>query len=206
MGVSINLIASLVSLFALAYMLIGLFTKKRKQRLKRGGIVLMLSFMMVFINQFIEDSARRQAEAGAAGFTSYSHYAEAQQLKLSPEDYYPFLEERKRQELERQKQKEEQERKEAAERAVKALCEPGEDDAYRYGRKGVKAQLRDPDSAEFPTLNEVTVIKQEECGQYRVDGWVRARNGFGGLNMNNFTIFVTHQGKGNWIYSPAIIN
>lgn len=51
----------------------------------------------------------------------------------------------------------------------------------------IKSQLRDPDSAEFYELNDVTFLEGDTADMYGLEGKVRARNGFGGMVNNQFS-------------------
>lgn len=51
----------------------------------------------------------------------------------------------------------------------------------------IKSQLRDPNSAEFYELNDVTMLEGDTADMYGFEGKVRARNGFGGMVNNQFS-------------------
>lgn len=60
-------------------------------------------------------------------------------------------------------------------------------------------QLRDPDSAEFYELNEVTKLEDEDM--YGFEGKVRSRNGFGGMVNSSFSCGVIFKDGEPEVYS-----
>lgn len=64
------------------------------------------------------------------------------------------------------------------------------DAAYEACLDDARAQLRDPESAQFEVENDPGVMKNKDGETvYTFEGIVRARNGFGGMNSNHMMCF-----------------
>ena len=58
--------------------------------------------------------------------------------------------------------------------------------AYVMSQRGVRANLRSPATADFPTINSVSVRANGDC-TYSVNAYVDAQNGFGALVRTNYS-------------------
>lgn len=65
----------------------------------------------------------------------------------------------------------------------------------------LKEQLRDPESAEFYDLNDVTKLEGDDGDMYGFEGKLRSRNGFGGMVNSQFSCGVIYKGGEPEVYS-----
>jgi hypothetical protein len=71
-------------------------------------------------------------------------------------------------------------------------------DAFYMCQAFIEKNLRDPDSADFITRYNSSLVSKNSKGNYVVSMQVRAANGFGGKTVSVFTCELTPSGGDNW--------
>ncbi|AJE46139.1 hypothetical protein [Celeribacter indicus] len=164
---------------------VGLFFKRIR---KRAALVLAVSFVAGAVAQGIE-TARLDKEAQAAGFMDHKDFLAAEDADVeSPEEWQTVRSERDAEEHSRAEQA----------RLAEECSDRHSAEAFVMSQRPVKAALRAPATADFPSINTVTVTRAEGC-RYVVNGYVDAQNGFGAQIRTSYrAVMQRDPDNGSW--------
>ncbi|WP_420023721.1 hypothetical protein ACN9JG_06070 [Cereibacter azotoformans] len=200
-----DLVAGLVVVACMVAFLVGVFMLLfLKGRRRRGGKIALSSVGIAFAAIMAVGIFGGDRAAQEAGFESGSDQRAAQAAGITDPDEWkvkrPEIEAAAAQKREAERLAAQRERdaaeeaarkkaedeakaaeaKKAEERRFGFHCLSGWDGSHLEFARTVKAQLRDPDSFEHV---ETQVVEVDDAGRNRVIMTFRARNGFGGMNV-----------------------